>query len=186
LNLKIKEMRMTPRSRAVLVAVVLPFTGLVTSSGNAQQVPGPVKAVQLTGLTGVKDNAKGTLNVENGRLHFVHGKESSDVTATSIEDVVTGADSRKSVGNTVGMISMAAPYGGGRFLSLFRSKIDTLTVKYRDAGGGLHGAIFTMPVGTADVIKKDLVAQGAHTTAKVEPTAAPASTSTPPDKEQKQ
>jgi len=40
-------------------------------------------------------------------------------------------------------MSMAAPYGGGRFLSLFRKKIDTLTVQYRDVNDGLHGAIFT-------------------------------------------
>jgi hypothetical protein len=39
----------------------------------------------------------------------MHGKETSDLSVTSIEDVVTGADSRKSVGNTVGLISMAAP-----------------------------------------------------------------------------
>ena len=58
---------------------------------------------------------------------------------------------------------LAAPYGSGRFLSLFRTKLDTLTIKYRDADGGLHGAIFTMPVGKAEVIKKELLAQGAHT-----------------------
>jgi hypothetical protein len=82
-------------------------------------------------------------------------------------------------------MSMAAPYGGGRVLSLFRTKIDTLTVQYRDADGGLHGAVFTMPVGTADVIKKELVAQGAHTIAPGEPTSAASSSSTP-NKEQKQ
>jgi hypothetical protein len=105
---------------------------------------------------------------------------------TSIEDVVTGADSRKSVGNTVGLISMAAPYGGGRFLSLFRTKIDTLTVQYRDPDGGLHGAIFTMPVGTADVIKKDLVAQGAHTSAIEEQDILSTSPNNSSTKEQKQ
>jgi hypothetical protein len=70
---------------------------------------------------------------------------------------------------------MAAPYGGGRFLSLFRNKIDTLTVEYRDADGAFHGAIFMMPVGTAEEIKKELIAQGAHTLS-----------STSADKEQKQ
>ena len=177
---------MTHRDIAVLFGGALLFAGLIIPVGNAQQVPGPVKAVQLTGLTGVKDNAKGTLNVENGQLHFVHRKASCDVSAASIQDVVTGADSRKSVGKTVGMMSMAAPYGGGRFLSLFRTKIDTLTVQYRDADGGLHGAIFTMPVGTAESIKKELVEQGAHTTAPGEPSTAAAPSSTSPDKEQKQ
>ena len=173
------------KSKSVLVAVVSFFAGLVIPVGNAQQVSGPVKVVQLTGLVGVKDNAKGTLSVENGRLHFVHGKASSDVSASSIQDVVTAADSQKAVGGTIGLMSMAAPYGGGRILSLFRTKIDTLTVQYRDADGGLHGTIFTMPVGTAEVIKKELVAQGAHTTATGDSTPA-ATSSTSPSKEQKQ
>jgi hypothetical protein len=180
----IKEKSMTSRSTTVLVGVASLFAGLVIPVGNAQQVSGPVKVVQLTGLAGVKDKAKGTLNVENGHLHFVHGKASSEVSAASIQDVVTGADSQRAVGGTIGLMSMAAPYGGGRVLSLFRTKIDTLTVLYRDADGGLHGAIFTMPVGTADVIKKKLVAQGAHTTASGEPTSA-ANSSSSPNKEQK-
>ncbi len=155
---------MTCARKTVFGAVLLLFGGLLISAGNAEQTSLPVKAVQLTGLTGVKDNAKGTLNVANGNLHFANAKGGSDVTATSIEDVVTGADSQKSVGKTVGTISMVAPYGGGRFLSLFRSKVDTLTIEYRDADGALHGAIFTMPVGAAEVVKKQLLAQGAHTT----------------------
>src|SRR6267154_2237245 len=182
----IKERCMILKSKSILVAVVSFFVGLVIPVGNAQQVSGPVKVVQLTGLVGVKDNAKGTLSVENGQLHFVHGKASSDVSASSIQDVVTAADSQRAVGGTIGLMSMAAPYGGGRVLSLFRTKIDTLTVQYRDADGGLHGAIFTMPVGTADVIKKELVAQGAHSTSDKEPAAASAASSSTPNKEQKQ
>ena len=169
---------MAPRRTAVLVSVALLFAGVETLIGNAQETPAPVKAVQLIGLTGVKQNAKGTLKVENGNLQFVHGKAESGVSAASIQDVVTGDDTQRSVGGTVGVISMAAPYGGGRFLSLFRKKIDTLTVQYRDADGGLHGAIFSMPIGTAEVIKKDLVAQGARTTTTGD--------STPRSKEQKQ
>ena len=174
------------KSKSILVAVVSFFVGLVIPVGNAQQVSGPVKVVQLTGLVGVKDNAKGTLSVENGQLHFVHGKASSDVSASSMQDVATAADSQRAVGGTIGLMSMAAPYGGGRVLSLFRTKIDTLTVQYRDAEGGLHGAIFTMPVGTSEVIKKELVAQGAHSTSDKEPAAASAASSSTPNKEQKQ
>jgi hypothetical protein len=58
---------------------------------------------------------------------------------------------------------MFAPYGAGRFLGLFRNKLDTLTLQYRDADGGLHGAIFLLAVGQADPLKKLLVDQGAHT-----------------------
>ena len=178
---------MTPKRVIVFVGLVLVFASSVVFIGNAQQISRPTSVVYLTGLAGVKDNAKGTLSVESGNLHFVHGKTSSDVSATSIEDVVTGADSQKAVGKTVGMLSMAAPYGGGRFLSLFRTKIDTLTIRYRDADGGLHGAIFTMPAGTADGIKKKLLANGAHASAAMDSTAAALAPSSPSsDKEPKQ
>jgi hypothetical protein len=145
-----------------------------------------VKAVQLTGLPGVKENAKGKLSVENGNLHFISGKSNADVSTSSIQDVITGGDSEKAVGKTLGMLSMAAPYGGGRVVSLFRKKIDTLTVEYRDADGAFHGAILTMPLGTADAIKKELIAQGAQLIVEPEQArSAQASPSTSP-KEQKQ
>src|ERR1700689_3143108 len=114
---------MTLRSRTLVVPAAGFFVGLVTTVAKAQLISGAVKAHQLTGLTGVKQNANGILSVENEQLHFAYAKGSADVRATSIEDVVTGADSQVAVGNTVHMISMAAPYGGGRFLSLFRQKI---------------------------------------------------------------
>ena len=163
---------MSPRRTAILVSVALLFAGIETSIGNAQETPAPAKAVQLIGLTGVKQNAKGTLKVENGNLQFVHGKTNADITAASIQDVVTGDDTQRSVGGTVGVMSMAAPYGGGRFLSLFRRKIDTLTIRYRGVDGGLHGAIFTMPVGAATAIEAQLVSEGAHTATTGEPTTA--------------
>ena len=160
-------------SRCVKVAFMF-MSILLLAAGfgrtvRAQEKPVGPKAVHLIGLTGVKDNAKGALGAENGQLHFVHDKISTDISATSIEDVVTGADSEKAVGKTIGLVSMAAPYGGGRFLSLFRKKIDTLTLKYRDADGGVHGAIFTMPAGTAEGFKGQLVAQGAHTSIPTTP-----------------
>lgn len=170
-----------------LIRVAVLFVGVVAISGvNAQQSPTVVKAVQLTGLLGVKDNAKGKLSVGNGRLHFVSGKTNSDVSATSIQDVFTGSHSQKAVGKAIGTLSMAAPYGGGRVVSLFRKKIDTLTVEYRDADGGFHGVIFTMPLGTADAIKKDLIAQGAHATVAPEQAGSGQTAPSSSSKEQKQ
>ena len=61
---------MTSRSTTVLVGIASIFAGLLIPVGNAQQASGPAKVVQLTGLVGVKDNAKGTLHVENGQLHL--------------------------------------------------------------------------------------------------------------------
>lgn len=159
------------RKGAILrfVVATLAIAGCGIPAARSQENPGPAKAVHLIGLTGVKDNAKGTLRVENGQVHFIHGKASSDISVACIEDVVTGTDSTKAVGKTIGMVSMAAPYGGGRFLSLFRKKIDTLTLKYRDPTGSLHGVIFTMPAGSANGIERELVSQGAHSESSTRP-----------------
>jgi hypothetical protein len=174
------------RRGTIVVAAAVVFVGPVNAASKAQLTSGPVKAHQLTGLSGVKQNANGILSVENGQLHFAFTKGSADVSATSIEDVVTGVDYKVAVGNTVQIISMAAPYGAGNFLSLFRIKFDTLSVEYRDSTGGLHGAIFTMPVGAAAVIKRELVAQGAHTHATGELNAAAVPSNNSQSKEQKQ
>jgi hypothetical protein len=160
----IEEKTMSHRSRTTFITAALPFAGLAIPIGNAQQTAAPVKAVQLTGLNGVENDAKGTLTVENSSLHFVHRKETADLSAASIEDVVTGSGNKESIGKTAG---------------------DTLTVQYRDADGGLHGAIFTMPIGAADGIKGELLAQGAHTTTTEDQTAPPASATNPPNKDQK-
>jgi hypothetical protein len=154
---------MAPKVKVVPFIVPVLLLLFSVPRGSAQQ-QSPTKAVLLTGLIGVKDNTKGNITVENGDLHFVHSKSTSDLAPKSIQDVVTGNDSQRVVGGTVGTLSMFAPYGGGRFLSLFRSKLDTLTIQYLDADGGLHGAIFTTtPVGTAEATKDELVRLGAHT-----------------------
>jgi hypothetical protein len=112
----------------------------------------------------LKENAKGILIIEKGVLRFIHGKGTCEISTRSIQDVVTGADSQRAIGKTAGTISMLAPYGGGRFLSLFRKKIDRHTVEYRDADGAFRGVIFTMRSGQAETTKQELIAQGAHST----------------------
>src|ERR1700686_3889443 len=167
---------MKRRKLLVSIAMTVAFAGLAVCGANADQSSKPANnAIALTGLPGVKDNAKGTLTVESGKLHFSYGKKSSEVNAARIEDVVTGEDTQAAVGKTVGTLSMAAPYGSGRFLALFRTKFDTLTLRYRDENGALHGIIFALPAGGAEPIKKELLAQGAHTTVVEERAAAPAS-----------
>jgi len=90
------------------------------------------------------------------------------VPTASVEDALTGADSQRLIGGTLGKLTILAPYQSGRFLSLFRTKLDTLTVTYRDSGGGIHGAIFTLPEGQAGLLKKQMVAEGAKTSISVE------------------
>jgi|SRR5271165_2351612 len=147
------------------VTLLLPvlFLGSVVSLGQTQSAPAAAEAVQVTGLTGIKEDTKGTLTVQNGTLTFATSKSSCDVSAASIQDVVTGNDSQRVIRGTVGTLTMLAPYGAGPAMSLLRNKIDSLTIQFRDSNGGLHGAVFTMPVGKAESIKESLLAHGAHT-----------------------
>jgi hypothetical protein len=154
---------MISRLKVVVIAIGL-FWGPLICVSHAQQAQTESQAVQLIGLAGLEQNTKGRLTVLNGTLRFTYAKGTADVSVASIEDVVTGKDSQRVIGGTFGTLaSLAAPFGSGSALPLFRKKLDTLTIQYRDADGGLHGAIFTMTRGKADPIKNELVAQGAHT-----------------------
>jgi hypothetical protein len=144
---------------------------VATQSNPAPESPQqqtPIKSAALVGLPGVKDNTEGTLAVEGDKLHFSWSKGASDIAAAVMDDVVTGDDSQRVIRGTLGTISRFGPYGSGTFLSLFRSKVDTLTIQYRDADGGLHGVVFTVPVGMAESLKKELIAQGARTSIPIQ------------------
>jgi hypothetical protein len=161
-----------------VAAAALLGVALLCPAGFAQQAVAVPDSKQVLGLEGIKHNAGGTLSVDKGTLEFKHGKKKADLAVSSISDVITGNDSQRAIGGFVGTLTMFGPYGSGRFLSLFRTKIDTLTIQYHDASGGLHGAIFTLPEGKAEDVKKELLAEGAKTTIPIEPAAtgqAPAS-----------
>jgi hypothetical protein len=159
---------MISRINALVIAVTLFFCGSLMRIVHAQQAQTETQAVQVIGFAGLKENTKGRLTVVNGTLRFIYAKGNTDVAAASIEDVVTGKDSQRVIGGTFGTVaSLAAPLKSGSALPLLRKKVDTLTIQYRDADGALHGAIFTMPRGKADPIKKELVAQGAHTSVPI-------------------
>jgi hypothetical protein len=170
------------RMKIILCAIAILIMSSWAAGDRDQPSQAPTKAVQLTGLVGVKNNTKGNLTIENGALRFTHSQKSSDLAPSSMQDVVTGDDSQRVIRGTLGTLSMFGPYGSGRFLSLFRSKLDTLTIQYRDPDEGLHGVIFTTPVGTAEAIKEKLVAAGAHTSVPVRATSA-ANIASPPNAE---
>jgi hypothetical protein len=124
---------------------------------------------QVLGLAGIGHNATGTLTIAKDTLEFTKGKKKADVPAASITEVLTGADTQRTIGGTIGTLTMFAPYGSGRFLSLFRTKIDTLAITYVEPSGAVHGAVFSMPQGSATAAKIALLAQGAKTSVPVEP-----------------
>ena len=134
--------------------------------------PGSVK--HLLGFENIKPNARGDLTVQGDTLQFKTAKAKAEVSIASLQDVFTEQDFKQVVGGTAGELAkMAVPYGGGRVISLLQEKIDVLTLEYRDANGGLHGAIFTLPKGQAAPLKKQLVAMGAHASIPPEEPAKP-------------
>jgi hypothetical protein len=156
---------------ALLFAYGALVGGQQTSAG-AAATPGSVKHV--LGFENIKPNAKGDLSVQGDTLQFKTGKAKAEVSIASVQDVFTEQDYQETIGGTAGTLAkMAVPYGGGRVLSLFREKIDVLTVEYRDASGGLHGAIFTLPQGHAQVLKRQLVAADARASIPPEEPAKP-------------
>ena len=156
-------MRWPAAKKQLSIGFLLILFSISASSTFAQQA-GSVKVLQVVGLIGVKEHVTGTLTVlQNGNLEFVRSKVKTDVAANTIQDVVTGNDSQRMIHGFVGTLTMFGPYQSGRFLSLFRSQLDTLSIKYLDANGGVHGAIFSMSPGKAEPLKKQLLAQGAHT-----------------------
>jgi hypothetical protein len=163
-----KETAMVLNSMQRATIAVLSIVGCAAMPTMAQQPATGTKVTQFMGLEGVKPRAGGTLTLDGGNLQFTSSKGKASVPLRSIEDVITENDSQRVFRGTLGTLTMFAPYGGGRFLSLFRSKIDTLTIQYRDADGALHGAIFTMALGKADPFKKEMLAQGAHTSIPME------------------
>jgi hypothetical protein len=164
----VKETAMVQRTMRRSLILLAGILGATAFPSAAQQPDAGTKVVQVTGLAGVKANAKGSLTPANGNLLFDYSKVKVSVPIHSVEDVITGNDSERVFRGAIGTLTMLAPYGGGRFLSLFRAKLDTLTIQYRDADGGLHGAIFTMAVGKAEPLKKELVAQGARTSVPIQ------------------
>lgn len=155
------------------VALCLAASGVARAQATPPPNEHPGRAVHILGFADAPKNMKGTLVVDGAALKLKakdHTQHDQEVAISSINDVLTGADSVRAIGGTLGTISMLGPYGSGRFLSLFRKKTSTLTIEYRDAAGGVHGAIFSLDEGQSEPLKKQLVAAGAHTSVPIEDT----------------
>ncbi len=134
-----------------------------TADTSASKDASSVRAMHVLGLEGVKRGLRGALTAGSSGLDFKASGAHGTVAIASIQDVFTAKDSHQVGGKVLTLAKMGVPYGGGRALSLFtHEKVDSLTLEYRDANGGLHGVVFTMPLGQAEVLKKQLVALGAH------------------------
>ncbi|HYL79113.1 MAG TPA: hypothetical protein VEU96_33285 [Bryobacteraceae bacterium] len=142
------------------------FLPLLAIAALAQQPDSGVNVRHIIGLENIKPNALGKLAIRDGALQF---ESQAKIPVASIDDIFTGAEITQSggkAGTVAKTAAMAAPYDSGAALSLLlRTKVDMLTVSYRETSGARHAAIFALPKGQAEAIRTQLIAAGAHTSA---------------------
>ena len=126
----------------------------------------PLMVRHIIGLENISSQMSGNLTVQNGAMQFSGGKSVAKVPVISIDGIFVGTETTQSggkVGKVMKTAAMAAPYESGKVLSLLmRTKVDILTISYRDTGGAMHAAIFALPIGQATDMRTKLVAAGAR------------------------
>jgi hypothetical protein len=102
------------------------------------------------------------LSIQNNALRFQKcGNPDAQVNIASVSALFLGEESKQVGGLPMKLGKAAAPYGGGRVVSLFaHKKYDTLTLDYVDSDGGVHGAIFEVTEGQGELVRNELVARG--------------------------
>jgi len=112
----------------------------------------------------VRGNATGDLKIQGDAVQFQRdGSPTAQVNISSIQDIFVEDEDKQVGGTAMTLGKTAAPFGGGRVVSLFaHKKYDFLTVEYLDNNGGFHGAIFQLDKGQGQTFKKELLANGAH------------------------
>jgi len=124
--------------------------------------PFSIRATHLLGLPNTKSNCEGTLSTQDNMLRFQQsGKPVAQVDIASVRALFLGEEGKQVGGVPMKIGKAAAPYGGGRVISLFaHKKYDTLTLEYVDSNGGVHGAIFQLKKGQGELVRNELVARG--------------------------
>jgi hypothetical protein len=150
------------RLLAVLICCSLTAPAQSTVHRGEASAVSSIRATHLLGFENAKNNCGGTLSIHDDLLQFQqNGKSGAQVKIGSVRDVILGEESKQVGGLPMTLVKAAAPYGGGRVVSLVaHKKYDTLTLEYVDDDGGVHGAIFQLQKGQAEVVKDQLVAQG--------------------------
>jgi len=134
--------------------------------------PFSIRATHLVGLPNTKSNCKGSLSTEDNVLRFQQGgKPLAQLDIASVRGIFLGDETMQVGGVPMKIGKAAAPFGGGRVVSLFaHKKYDTLTLEYVDSNGGIHGAIFQLEKGQGELVRDELVARGLSSSAGEDPT----------------
>src|SRR6266404_3876686 len=155
------------RRRALWLSTVLICCGLTAPAQKITQrgdttAPFSTRATHLLGFANARNNSTGKLSVQDDSLQFQqNGKPGARVKIGSVRDVFLGGESKQVGGLPMTLGKAAAPFGGGRVVSLFaHKKYDTVSLEYMDADGGIHGAIFQLKKGQAEIVKNELMARG--------------------------
>jgi hypothetical protein len=91
----------------------------------------------------------------------LNGKPRVPFDIASVLHFSLGEESKQVGGLPMKIGKAAAPYEGGRVVSLIaHKKYDTLTLEYVDKTGGVHGAIFQLKKGQGELVRNQLVARG--------------------------
>jgi len=155
--------------RAITSLVALACYGACLSAqqpraGSIPELTTPLHVTHVLGFEGIPANANGDLSINGDILRFQKANGSSaQIMVSSIQDVVLGEEDKEVGGTPLALGRAATPYGGGRLIALFaHKKYDFVTVEYRDAAGGFHGALFQMNKGEGLVLRQALLPGGAH------------------------
>jgi hypothetical protein len=162
---KLRIARHVHRHVGISLFALLSWCGLAAAQNPILQdanKPFSIRAAHLLGFENGKNNCSGTLSIEGDFLQFQQtGKSSENIKIGSVRNVFVGEESRQVGGLPMTLGKAAAPFGSGRVVSLFaHKKYDTLTLEYVDSDGGIHGAIFQLKKGQAEIVKNELIAQG--------------------------
>jgi hypothetical protein len=156
------QLRAVSRFLAVLICCGLAAPAQqITQRGNTS-ASFSTRATHLLGFANARNNSTGTLSVQGDSLQFQqNGKPGEKVKIALVRDVFLGAESKQVGGLPMTLGKTAAPFGGGRVVSLFAHKqYDTLTLEYVDADEGIHGAIFQLTKGQGELVRNELIARG--------------------------
>jgi hypothetical protein len=155
------------RRHALWLSIALICCSLAAQAQNITQrldtsTPFSTRATHLLGFANARNNTTGTLSIQDDSLQFQqNGKPGAKVKIAWVRDVYLGAESKQVGGLPMTLGKTAAPFGGGRVVSLFaHKKYDTLTLEYVDRDEGIHGAIFQLAKGQGESVKRELIARG--------------------------
>src|SRR6266850_4811114 len=152
---------------ACLTLLLSLCAGSIGQTQSEAQSPVPGSAIHVThvlGFEGARHNATGDLKIQGDAVQFQRdGSPTAQVNISSIQDIFVEDEDKQVGGTAMTLGKTAAPFGGGRVVSLFaHKKYDFLTVEYVDSNDGVHGAVFQLNKGQGEVLGNELLARGAH------------------------